>query len=89
MSYSVLIHPKAVDELSKIDEPFHSAIRGRLVELKKNPDNSGTRLKGSRFWRTRIRDYRAKYEIKPVEKQVIILFVGHRRNVYDDFSKLV
>lgn len=89
MPFTVLLHPKAADELGKIDEPFQSAIRGRLKELKESPENSGTRLKGTNFWRTRIGDFRAIYEIKPVEQQVIVLFVGHRRNVYDDFSKLV
>ena len=89
MSYTVLLHPKAADALSKIDEPNHSAIRNRLKELKESPENSGTRLKETRFWRTRVDDYRAVYEIKPVEEQVIVLFIGHRRNVYDDFSKLI
>lgn len=78
-----------MDELSKIDEPYNSSIRKRLKELKESPENGGTRLKGTRFWRTRIGDYRAIYEIKPIKEQVIVLFIGHRRNVCDDLSKLV
>ncbi len=89
MPYTVLLHPKTADALNKIDEPSISSIRNRLKELKESSENSGTRLKGTRFWRTRVGDYRAVYEIKPVEEQVIVLFIGHRRNVYDDFSKLI
>ena len=89
MPYTVLLHPKAAEALGKIDEPNHSAIRNRLKELKENPEEGGSRLRGTKFWRTRIGDYRAIYEIKPIEEQVIVLFIGHRRNVYDDFSKLV
>ncbi|MCD6467139.1 MAG: type II toxin-antitoxin system RelE/ParE family toxin, partial [Methanomicrobia archaeon] len=41
------------------------------------------------FWKLRIEDYRAIYEIKVKEKKVIILFIGHRKTVYDDFSRLI
>ncbi|MEX2722747.1 MAG: type II toxin-antitoxin system RelE/ParE family toxin [Candidatus Freyarchaeota archaeon] len=37
----------------------------------------------------RVGDYRVIYEIDEENKQVIILFVGHRKKVYDDFSKLL
>jgi mRNA-degrading endonuclease RelE of RelBE toxin-antitoxin system len=29
------------------------------------------------------------YEIDRASKRVIVLFIGHRRDVYDDFSKLL
>lgn len=32
-------------------------------------------------------DYRAIYEIDRDESRVVVLFVGHRKKVYDDFSK--
>ncbi len=46
-------------------------------------------MKHSDFWSLRIGDYSTIYEIDRAKKQVIILFVGHRKKVYDDFSKLL
>jgi mRNA interferase RelE/StbE len=46
-------------------------------------------LRLSRFWKMRVGDYRVIYEIDRSSNHVIVLFVGHRKNVYDDFSKLV
>jgi mRNA-degrading endonuclease RelE of RelBE toxin-antitoxin system len=35
-----------------------------------------------------VGDYRAIYEIDRDESRVVVLFVGHRKKVYDDFSKV-
>jgi hypothetical protein len=37
----------------------------------------------------RIGDYRAIYQIDRDKNQVVILFIGHRRTVYDDFLKML
>ncbi|MBN2335479.1 hypothetical protein JXL21_07950 [Candidatus Bathyarchaeota archaeon] len=38
--------------------------------------------------KARIGDYHAIYMIKKEAMQFIVLYVGHRRNVYDDFSRI-
>lgn len=86
MTFSVLLHPKATRELNKIKEPTRSRIKGKLAELREEPEERGEQLRYTEFWSLRIGDHRAIYEIK--REQVIVLFVGHRRNVYDDFSKI-
>ncbi len=88
MTFTVLLHPKAVGELNKIKEPIRSRIRERMVELRGDPEGAGKKLRYTDFWSLRIGDYRAIYEIKRDREQVIILYVGHRRNVYDDFSRI-
>ncbi|RZN70923.1 MAG: type II toxin-antitoxin system mRNA interferase toxin, RelE/StbE family, partial [Candidatus Methanolliviera hydrocarbonicum] len=47
----------------------------------------GECLKHSIYWRLRIGKYRAIYKIE--NSKIIVLFIGHRKNVYDDFSKLL
>jgi mRNA interferase RelE/StbE len=59
-----------------------------LKELERSPE-MGEQLKPSRFWKVRVGDYRVIYEIDRTSNQVIVLFVGHRKNVYDDFSRLL
>ncbi|MDG7018503.1 MAG: type II toxin-antitoxin system RelE/ParE family toxin [Nitrososphaerota archaeon] len=46
-------------------------------------------MKPSKFWKIRVGDYRVSYEIDNTSNRVIVLFVGHRKNVYDEFSRLV
>lgn len=88
MTFAVLLHPKAARELNKIKEPARSRIRERMAELREDPEGAGKKLRYTDFWSLRIGDYRAIYEIKRDGEQVIILYVGHRRNVYDDFSRI-
>ena len=88
MTHKVLLHPKAARELEELDEPLKSRVRERLRELKSEPDGQGKPLKGSKYLSLRIGDYRAIYEVSRGRNQVIVLFIGHRRDVYDDFSKI-
>ena len=88
MTFTVLLHPKAAKALEKIEEQTRLRITEKLRELKNRPERVGKRLKYSEFWSLRVGDYRAIYEIDRDKNQVIILFIGHRKKVYDDFSKM-
>lgn len=89
MTFTVLLHPKAARELDRLENQTKRRVRENLKELRNNPDKIGKRLRPSDFWSLRIGDYRAIYEIDSAERRVIILFVGHRSKVYDDFSKIL
>jgi mRNA interferase RelE/StbE len=86
--FTVLLHSKAAKTLRKIEEPMKSRIKEKMRELKERPEKAGKPLKHSDFWSLRAGDYRAIYEINRDKNQVIILFIGHRKKVYNDFSKL-
>lgn len=88
MSYRVLLHPKAVEFLKQANTRLRERIKAQLKELENSPREKGKRLTQSPFWRLRIGDYRAIYMIDEEEKRVLILFIGHRSEVYDDFSRL-
>ncbi|KPV63651.1 MAG: Plasmid stabilization system protein [Candidatus Bathyarchaeota archaeon BA2] len=88
MTFTVLLHPKAVKALEKTEEQARSRITEKLRELRDRPERVGKRLKYSEFWSLRVGDYRAIYEINRDKNQVVILFIGHRKKVYDDFSKM-
>jgi mRNA interferase RelE/StbE len=88
VTFTVLLHPKAVKALEKIEEQTRLMITEKLRELRNRPERVGKRLKYSEFWSLRLGDYRAIYEINRDKNQVVILFIGHRKKVYDDFSKM-
>ena len=89
MGFRVFLHPNAKKFVDKQDEETKEKIKNKLKELREYPEKRGEHLKYSEFWKLRVGDYRAIYEIKVKEKKVIILFIGHRKNVYNDFSRLI
>jgi mRNA-degrading endonuclease RelE of RelBE toxin-antitoxin system len=48
----------------------------------------GKRLRYFNFWSLRVGDYRVIYEIWKKERQIVVLFIGHRKHVYEDLGKL-
>lgn len=88
MSFTVLLHPKAAKALKKLPTSIKKRILEELKELQERPEK-GDPLRPTQFWRVRVGDYRAIYEIERQTHRVIILHVGHRKNVYDEFSRLV
>jgi mRNA-degrading endonuclease RelE of RelBE toxin-antitoxin system len=87
--FKVLLHPNAAKELRKLDQVNQARMKKALGELVLDPFKAGKPLRPSDYWGIRSGDYRAIYEIDSDQKRVIVLFVGHRKKVYADFSKLL
>lgn len=87
MKYRIVFTDKAKKQLKKLDKYTASLI---IVWLEKNVEGcENPRLHGKGLienragqWRYRIGDYRVICEIKDDEIIVLILDVGHRRNIY-------
>ena len=89
MTFKVLLQPKAAKELQKIEKQIRTRIIESAKQLCENPNKLGKPLKQSDYWSLRVGDYRVIYEINQDKKQAVILFIGHRSKVYDDFSKML
>ena len=88
MNFSVYLHTKATKSLEKINKIDKENIKKSISELITDLEK-GVRLTKSPFWKLRIGNYRAIYEIDKRENKIIILFIGHRKKVYDDFSRFL
>jgi mRNA interferase RelE/StbE len=88
LSYHVFLHPKAAISLQKLPDSIGKRIHDSLKEFEDNQEK-GERLTGHRFWRLGIGNYRAIYQIDKGQSKIIVLYIGHRKNVYDDFEKLL
>jgi len=88
VTFTVLLHPKAAKALERIEKSIRLRIIEKLRELGDRPERIGKPLKYSDFWSLRVGDYRAIYEINRDKNQVVVLFIGHRKKVYDNFSKM-
>ncbi len=88
MPYQIFLHPKAATSLKKQDNKIQSIITNRIQELKKSP-KLGQHLLSTNFWKLRAGDYRIIYEIDPTNERIIILYIGHRKHVYDKFQRML
>jgi len=87
--FEVLLDPRAAKALRKLDDLNRTRIKKALVDLAVDPWKAGKPLHPSHFWGVRSGDYRAVYEIDAEQNRVIVVFIGHRKKVYDDFSKML
>jgi mRNA-degrading endonuclease RelE of RelBE toxin-antitoxin system len=89
LAFKVLLHPTAVKELRKLDQVNQARMKKTFSELSADPSNAGKPLRPSDFGVIRSWDYRAIYQIDAKQRQIIVLFIGHRKKMYADFSKLI
>ncbi|MCW4006187.1 MAG: type II toxin-antitoxin system RelE/ParE family toxin [Candidatus Bathyarchaeota archaeon] len=89
MPYKILLHPTAAKALKKLDDTNKTRIKKALTDLTLNPTKTGKPLHPSQYYSTRTGNYRAIYQIQPNQNTIIILFIGHRKNIYSDFTKLI
>lgn len=85
--FEVLLHPLANRELEELDSEVRRKVEAKLKKLREFP-RRGKPLRHSPFRSLRIGDHRAIYEVDPEKSQVRVLYIGHRRNVYTEFSKI-
>lgn len=83
MIYEIVIVRSAEKELRAIDPVARERIVARIEALAHDPHPAQSRrLKASDAFRLRVGDYRVVYTIDDGKLIVIVVAVGHRRNVY-------
>lgn len=85
MKYELFINPKIEKALSKIDASMALKIKNSIRALATNPRPPGVKkLKGEdNAYRIRVGDYRIIYEIYDSKVLILIVNVGHRKEIYD------
>jgi len=70
-------------QLDALPTPAIENISERLLQLRDNPRPGGCKkLQGRDGWRIRVGDYRVIYHVQDDALVVLVLTVGHRRDVY-------
>lgn len=83
MDFKVKINKKSIKSLSKINEPYYSKIKTAIYDLQNNPRPRGCKkLKGRNGYRIRIAKYRIIYDIYDKQLTVLVIAIGHRKNIY-------
>lgn len=84
MAYGVEWLPSALKGLGQLDAAVRPRILRRVIALEAEPRPLGAgKLAGAEgFWRIRAGDYRVVYTIDDANRLVLVVAVGHRREVY-------
>ncbi|WP_250281127.1 MULTISPECIES: type II toxin-antitoxin system RelE family toxin [unclassified Frankia] len=84
MRYTVTIAPAAFRRLRKLDPVARRRVQAVIDLLADDPRPPAARqlVGGGGEWRVRTGDYRVVYDIQDKELIILVVAVGHRRDVY-------
>jgi mRNA interferase RelE/StbE len=83
MKFQVILPKSVQKELDRLPDEITKRILARLAGLEINPRPPDVKkLKGREAWRIRVGDYRVIYEIHDRVLHIIVITVGHRREIY-------
>jgi mRNA interferase RelE/StbE len=83
MRYSVIVQRRVQKRIARFPPEIQNRIEKDLQALSDEPRPPGSRkLQGREGWRIRVGDYRAIYELDDEEREVLVVAVGHRKDIY-------
>jgi len=81
--YSIQIEKNAEDFLKKLQKKDAETILNKIYSIRENPFRYLKRLHGEKLWRLRIGDYRAIVDVIISMNKIIVIRIGHRKNIYE------
>lgn len=82
--YRIELRPAAVRALRKLDPQVRRRVQGAIALLGDDPRPPAARaLQGRPGFRVRVGDYRILYTVADDVLLVVVVTLGHRRDVYD------
>lgn len=83
--YVILLSSTARKQLDKLDDKTGDKLLLQIEKLSKNPRPPGCKkLKGySNSWRIRVGDYRIIYEVEDKILRILVIGIGHRKDIYE------
>lgn len=90
--YKLRFLGRAADDLSRIDRPHQKIIKQKLLILAEKPEalkNNIKRMKGDieDLYRLRVGSYRIIFKRDGKELVILIVRIGHRKEIYVEFGK--
>lgn len=84
MTYRIELSPAAARQLRRLDPSARRRVQAAIELLAQEPRPSGAKklVGGAGEWRVRTGDYRIVYEIDDGVLLILVLAVGHRREIY-------
>jgi len=80
--YEIILSKSVEKFLDKLNNKDKERIILALEKLRIRPESYLTRLVGEKSYKFRIGDYRLIIDLNKNQLQVLIVKIGHRRNIY-------
>ena len=85
MAYTVILKPAAERGFKKLAPDAQRQVLRVLDALQENPFPPGVKkLTGAELYRVRTGDYRVVYSVERKVLHVLVVKIGHRREIYRD-----
>lgn len=82
MIYTIEFSEKAETQFKKIDKQIQERISKSLERIKNRPYDFIERLSNSSYFKLRVGDYRVILRIENDKLLILVIKIGHRRNIY-------
>jgi mRNA interferase RelE/StbE len=80
--YKVLFHKHAERDFLRLEKSVQNRIASILERASINPYAHTRKLSGTDFYRIRVGDYRVIVHMDEMQKALVVLEIGHRKNIY-------
>ena len=83
--YRIIITAQALRQVTRLPKNIVGQIKEKLNDIAVDPfapHPNVKRMKGIKAFRLRVGDWRVIYEVKTNEVVIIVINVGHRKEVY-------
>jgi len=82
--YELIYSPLALKQLEKLEHNIRQRIMVALERLRIRPESCDIKkLVGMPGYRFRVGDYRVIFDMEKEKLVILILKIGHRKNIYD------
>jgi mRNA interferase RelE/StbE len=81
-TYKVMVDERVADDIAWFSEDVQRRIVAKIETLSNNPRPDGCKKLHGDIYRVRVGDYRIVYQVRDRELLVLVIRVGHRREVY-------
>ena len=81
--YKVIFDDKAIEFLEKLDKKNRKRIFNKIMSTKEEPLHYFEKLTSTNYYKLRVGDYRVVADIDKNEIKILVLLIGHRKNIYD------
>jgi mRNA interferase RelE/StbE len=83
MTYEILFSDKSLKQLKKMERHVQERIIAAMERVRIKPEKYVTKLVGDPGYKLRVGDYRIIMDIDSKNLQVLVLKIGHRKNIYE------
>jgi len=81
--YEIVFSQKAKKQLFKLEKSIQERIISALERIRIRPQSYITKLVGDPGYKLRVGDYRVIMDIDKSKLLVLVIKIGHRKNIYE------